>query len=129
MRKFDAGLLSPIRRSLKVYPNSSLRRMMESAIVAEELHVKGQPRKQEFSTFRAKQKALQDQPKAEKSAKISKQPFSKNGANNNKKKGGKKSLTYLSSEQLKEYREQGKCFGCGKYRAYEERLSKGREER
>ena len=33
MRKFEAGLQAPIRRSLKVYPNSTLRRMMESAIV------------------------------------------------------------------------------------------------
>lgn len=31
---------------------------MEPAMVAEELHVKGQPRQLEFSTFRAKQKAI-----------------------------------------------------------------------
>ena len=56
MRKFESGLHAPIRKSLKVYPNKSLRRMMESAMVAEELHEKGQPRKQEISTFRAKRK-------------------------------------------------------------------------
>lgn len=89
MRKFDAGLQPPIRKSLKVYPYSTLLCMMELAIVAEELHVKGQPRNQELNTFHAKQKALQEQSKTEKSAKINKQPPSKNGSNFIKKKGGK----------------------------------------
>ena len=38
MRKFESGLHAPIQRSLKVYPNKTLRRMIESALVAEHLH-------------------------------------------------------------------------------------------
>ena len=50
----------------------------------EELHVKGQPRKQEISTFRAKRKAIYEASKAEnaeKTANYSKQTTSKNVSN------------------------------------------------
>ena len=116
MRKFESGLHAPIQRSLKVYPNKSLRRMMESAMVAEELHVKGQPRKQEFSTFRAKWKAIYEESKAEYSAKtgnFSKQTPPRNDSNKKQKTNGKSLLTFLGPTKLKEYKEQGKYFHCG----------------
>lgn len=97
MRKFESGLHAPIRKSLKVYPNKSLRRMMESAMVAEELHEKGQPRKQEISTFRAKRKAIYEASKAENEEKNSKQTTNKNDS---RKKNGKKTFTYLGPEKL-----------------------------
>ena len=113
MRKFESGLHAPIRRSLKVYPHKTLRRMIESAMVAEDLHVKGQPRKQELGTFRAKRKAVHEASKAENSEKNSKQPTNSNASNKKRKKNRKKPSTYLGPEKLKEYKEQGRCFQCG----------------
>ena len=87
--------------------------MIESAMVAEDLHVKGQPRKQELGTFRAKRKAVHEASKAENAEKNSKQPTNSNASNKKRKKNGKKSSTYLGPEKLKEYKEQGRCFQCG----------------
>ena len=115
MRKFESGLHAPIRRSLKVYPNKSLRRMMESAMVVEELHSKGQPRKQEFSTFRATRKAIYEESKAENSAKtgnFSKRTPPRNDSNKKQKTNGKSLSTFLGPAKLKEYKEQRKCFHC-----------------
>lgn len=81
-------------------------------MVAEELHEKGQPRKQEISTFRAKRKAIYEASKAENKGKNSKQSTNKNDSNKRRKKNGKKTSTYLGPEKLKEYKEQGRCFQC-----------------
>ena len=103
MHKFESGLHAPIQKSLKVYPNTTLRRMIESAMVAEELHTKGQPRKQEISTYRAKRKAIHEASKAENAEKNSKQHMNKSDSNKKRKKNGKKPSN----------KEQGKCFKCG----------------
>ena len=89
--------------------------MMESAMVAEDLHSKGQPRKQEFSTFRAKRKAIYEESKAENSAKTgnsSKHTPPRNDSNKKQKTNGKSLSTFLGPAKLKEYKEQRKCFHC-----------------
>ena len=76
--KFEAGLQAPIR-SLKVYKNSTLTHMMESAIIAEELHMKGHSKKQAHKAHHFRQKEVFKHLKAENEEKNSKLPFSKNG--------------------------------------------------
>ena len=93
---------------MKVYPHDTLQIMMESALIAEGLHSKGTPRKQEYSTYHAKQKANSNQGEAF-SRKRPQQP----GGKNEKKPEGTKKSKFLSPSQIKAYMEEGKCFYCG----------------
>ena len=107
MRKFEAGLQPTFRKSMKVYPHDTLQRMMESAMIAEDLHSPGMQRKQEFSTYRAKQKTLYKNHSGNGGSKRPHQDtFSK-------KPEGSKKGKFLSPAQVKEYLEEGRCFACG----------------